>query len=274
MKAAKTDMNHGLLESPEHPFPGARQLRRDFSMLYAANGLVGLVFAATGPLAVILAVGSQGGLSQPQLASWVFGVFFLNGILTAVSSWFYQQPLSFFWTIPGTVLVGPTLAHLEWPEITGAFLVTGLLILVLGLTGWVRKIMEIIPMPIVMGMVAGVFLSFGLDLAQALVDDVLIAGPMVALFLGLSWSTSWGRRVPPILGALIVGVLMVALAGGFAGGFGGGTGTTQVLAVGGAPATGEHDFRGLRPVVRAGFVRRLGVHLPVRTDERAVDHLG
>jgi benzoate membrane transport protein len=60
---------------------------------------------------VILAVGTQGGLSEEQLASWIFGVFFLNGLLTVVACWLYRQPLASFWTIPGTVLVGPALTH-------------------------------------------------------------------------------------------------------------------------------------------------------------------
>ncbi|MDR7304328.1 benzoate membrane transport protein [Haloactinomyces albus] len=191
-------------------------MARDFGARYFANGLVGLIFAATGPVAVILAVGSQGGLAQAQLASWIFGVFFINGILTVLACWFYQQPLSFFWTIPGTVLVGPALDHLSWPEVVGAFLATGVLILLLGLSGWVRRVMSAIPMPIVMGMVAGVFLSFGLDLVHALVGDIAIAGPMVLLFLLLSWHSSLGRRIPPIIGALLIGGVAVAMSGRFA----------------------------------------------------------
>lgn len=216
MRMEKTDMDPRLVEPPVRPFPGFRQLSRDFGALYAANGLIGLVFAATGPVAVILAVGSQGGLSQAELASWIFGVFFINGILTVLACWTYRQPLSFFWTIPGTVLVGPALGHLRWPEVVGAFLVTGLLILALGLSGWVRPVMAAIPMPIVMAMVAGVFLSFGLDLVNAVVGDIAIAGPMVVLFLLLSWRSAWGRWVPPIIGALLVGGVAVALSGRFA----------------------------------------------------------
>ncbi|RCW45972.1 benzoate membrane transport protein [Halopolyspora algeriensis] len=212
----RTDSGNRLFEPPVRPFPTVRRMARDFGALYAANGLIGLIFAATGPVAVILAVGKQGGLSQAQLASWIFGVFLLNGILTVLACWAYRQPLSFFWTIPGTVLVGPALDHLAWPEVVGAFLATGVLILVLGLSGWVGRVMEAIPMPIVMGMVAGVFLSFGLDLVHALVGDIAIAGPMVLLFLLLSRRSSLGRWIPPIIGALLVGGIAVALSGRFA----------------------------------------------------------
>jgi benzoate membrane transport protein len=204
-----------LIERPDRPLPGPRRLLRDAGGVYAANGLIGVVFAATGPVAVILAVGAQGGLSEAELASWIFGAFFLNGVLTVVACWLYRQPLAFFWTIPGTVLVGPALTHLTWPQVVGAFFATGLLVLLLGLSGWVRRAMAVIPMPIVMAMVAGIFLRFGTDLVHSLRDDVGIAGPMVLTFLLLSALPRLGRRIPPIIGALVVGAGTVVVSGRF-----------------------------------------------------------
>ena len=143
------------LERPAGPAPTLRQALADAGPTYLANGLIAFIFAATGPVAVILAVGTGGGLSQAELASWVFGVFFINGLITLAMSWRYRTPLGFGWTIPGTVLVGPALQHQSFPEVIGAFYVTSLLILVLGASGWVRRVMALLPMPIVMGMVAG-----------------------------------------------------------------------------------------------------------------------
>ena len=203
-----------LIEPFARPLAGPRTLRADFGASYTANGLIGLIFAATGPVAVILAVGTQGGLSQAEISSWIFGVFLLNGILTVLMCWLYRQPLAFFWTIPGTVLVGPALGHLSFAEVIGAFFATGALILVLGLTGWVRRAMDLIPMPIVMAMVAGVFLRFGTGLVEAL-GDVVVAVPMVVVFLVLSTWAWLGTRIPPILGALVVGAVAVAVSGRF-----------------------------------------------------------
>jgi benzoate membrane transport protein len=185
----------------------------DFGPTYAANGFIGFVFAATAPVAIILSVGSRGGLTESELASWIFGVFFINGMISILFCWLYRQPLVFFWTIPGTVLVGPALAHLRFAEVIGAFYATGLLILLLGATGWVRRAMQVVPMPIVMGMVAGVFLRFGLDLVRSLHADVAIAGPMVAAFLLLTAVPALGRRAPPLIGALVVGAIATALLG-------------------------------------------------------------
>lgn len=206
-----------ILERPAAPPPSLRQLRADFGPRYAANGFIGWLFAATAPVAIILSVGSQGGLSEAQLASWLFGAFFVNGLVTILFCWLYRQPLAFFWTIPGTVLVGPALARLSFAEVVGAYVATGLLVLALGASGWVRRAMAAVPMPIVMGMVAGVFLRFGLDLVRALHQDPVIAGAMVGAWLALSLWPAAGKRLPPLIGALLAGALAIALLGRFDG---------------------------------------------------------
>jgi len=201
------------LERPSVRAPSLRQILADSGLTYFANGLIAFIFSATGPLAIILSVGTRGGLSDAELASWVFGVFFINGLVTIAMSWRYKSPLGFAWTIPGTVLVGPALQHLSFAEVIGAFYATSALILVMGATGWVRRLMSSLPMPIVMGMVAGVFLRFGLDLVRALHSNVAIAAPMVIAFLLLSANSALGKRIPPVIGALLVGAVAVGALG-------------------------------------------------------------
>ena len=203
------------IEQPARPATGLSQALSDLGGEYAINAVVAFIFAASGPVAIILSVGTRGGLSESDLSSWIFGSFFINGLISIAFCWLYRQPLVFFWTIPGTVLVGPALDHLSFPEVIGAFLATGLLMFVLGLSGWVRRCMEAVPMPIVMGMVAGVFLRFGLDLVFALRDDFWIAAPMTAAFLVLSAWHRLGKLMPPLIGALIVGAVAIAILGTF-----------------------------------------------------------
>jgi benzoate membrane transport protein len=75
--------------------------------------------------------------------------------------------------------------------------------------------MDAVPMPVVMGMVAGVFLRFGLDLVYAVRDDFWIAAPMVAAFFALGAAPRLGRFMPPLIGAMIVGAALVAALGRF-----------------------------------------------------------
>ena len=203
------------VERPTERRPDLRQIFSDFGFLYASNGFVSWLFAVSAPVAIILAVGSNGGLSEKEIASWIFGGFFINGLITILFCWLYRQPLIMLWTIPGAVLVGQSLNHLTFPEVVGAYYGTGALMLVLGATGWVRRAMRLVPLPIVMGMVAGVFLRFGLELVHAVFADTPIAGPMVAIWLLLTSLPRLGRRCPPIIGTLLVGALATIMLGRF-----------------------------------------------------------
>lgn len=204
-----------MLERIQLPIPAFKRVLSDFGAVYAANAVVAFLFAASGPIAIILAVGAMGGLSESDISSWIFGSLFINGIITIVFSLLYRQPLAFFWTIPGAVLVGPALGHLSYPEVIGAFHVTGALMLLLGLSGWVRRTMAAIPMPIVMAMVAGVFLRFGIGVVHAFRDDIAVALPMTLVFLSISCAPRMARYVPPLIGALLAGALAVWLLGSF-----------------------------------------------------------
>jgi benzoate membrane transport protein len=203
------------LERLSAPRSTLRSALADFGAVYAVNGLVAFIFSVTGPVAIVLAVGTRGGLSEADLASWIFGAYFVNGLISIAFCWFYRQPLVFFWTIPGAVLVGPALAHLGFAEVIGAYLATGVLMLALGLSGWVRRSMEAVPMPIVMGMVAGVFLRFGLDLVHAIRDEFWIAAPMTVVFFAVSALPRLARVVPPLIAAMVAGGVMIAALGRF-----------------------------------------------------------
>jgi len=187
---------------------------RDFGVQYAAGAVVAFLFAASGPVAIILSVGARGGLTESDIASWLFAAFCLNSVISIAFSLAYRQPLVFLWSIPGSVLVGPALGHLSFPEVIGAFLATGGLMLLLGLSGWVRRAMDAVPMPIVMAMVAGVFLRFGVDLVLAFRGALWIALPMtLAFFLVTIFRIE--RALPPLIAALIAGAVAVAAVGAF-----------------------------------------------------------
>ena len=203
------------LERPLLPLLGPRRALADFGGSYAGAALVAFLFSCTGPVAIILSVGASGGLSEADIASWLFGGFFLNSLISVAFSLAYRQPLVFLWSIPGAVIVGPALGHLSLAEAIGAYLVTGVVMLLLGLSGWVRRAMEAVPMPIVMAMVAGVFLRFGIGLVQAFAEDLAIALTMCGVWLAFTMLPRLARVVPPLIAALVAGAITIAVAGTF-----------------------------------------------------------
>lgn len=202
-----------LIERPTMRMPRLADLRRDIGVEYCLNAVVGLIFGITGPIAVTMAVGLAGGLSNAQLASWVFGIFLSAGLATLVMSLVYRRPLGFAWSIPGTVLLGPSLQHLSFGEVVGAFFVAGVLTLGLGMSGLVRRAMAAIPPPIVMAMVAAIFLRFGIDIVDAGRSTPAIVIPMIIAFIALTALPGLARFMPPVLGALLVGFIAVIVLG-------------------------------------------------------------
>ena len=99
------------------------------------NAFVAFLFAASAPVAIILSVALGGGLDEADITSWLFAVFTFNGLLSIAMSASYRQPMVFLWTIPGAILVGSALQTLSFHEVIGAYVMTGLLLLLLGLTG-------------------------------------------------------------------------------------------------------------------------------------------
>lgn len=201
------------IEKPQLPRPGFREIFRDLGPQEIGNGLVALIFSASGPIAVILAAAAAGNLSAGETSSWIFGAFLGNGILTLLLTYLYRSPQAYFWTIPGTVIAGDALAHLDFAEVLGAYLATAVLVFLLGWTGLIGKIMAVLPPTIVMAMVAGIFLRFGLELITAATGDPVIAIPMILVFVALSIVPKIAAAAPPVAIAAVVGTLVAVFAG-------------------------------------------------------------
>ena len=206
-----------ILEPIQRPVAGISNFFRDIGTVYISNAVVAILFSCTGPVAIIVSVGIAGGLSQVEIASWIFSGCIVGGGLTLVFSIAYKQPLSFAWTIPGSVLLGASLDHLSFSEVIGAFWVTGILVGAIGLSGGVRKALTYTPMPIVLAMVAGIFLQFGLDLVLAFEQELLLAAVMVITYFIVLLIPQLAAFCPPVVASLIGGIVIVMSTGSFEG---------------------------------------------------------
>src|SRR6056300_148841 len=90
------------------------------------NGFVAFLFAVTGPVAIMLLVGTKTSLSNQELSSWLFGAFAINSVITIIFSFWFRKPLIFMWSIPGIILIGSSIENYSFNEIVGTYLVTGI----------------------------------------------------------------------------------------------------------------------------------------------------
>lgn len=182
---------------------------RDFNAAALWAGVTTVIWFASGMVPLQIAVSGQLGLDAAQSSSWIFIVWFSAAASSLWLSLFYRQPIPITWTIPGLVYLGTLAGHFTFSELVGANLMAGLLIIALGLAGIGGRIMDWLPLPIVMGMFAGSILEYVIRMVRATAEDIWIGGATVAGYLA---GRILGRpRVPAMGLAVICGALAIFL---------------------------------------------------------------
>ncbi|WP_245920724.1 benzoate/H(+) symporter BenE family transporter [Melghirimyces profundicolus] len=197
----------------KRPFmEGLKEIPRHLTIKTVSAGTLAAVFGCTGPALIIIGGAQNGSLTNVQTASWLFSVYFFGAVLGIFLSVKYRQPIAGAWSIPGAVLVAAALKNYPFSEAVGAFFVAGIIVFILGISGLIGKVMEWIPVPIVMGMIAGAMIKFGVGIVTSLESAPIIAGSALAAYLLSSRMTA---KIPPILSALLASSLIAALVGQF-----------------------------------------------------------
>ncbi|WP_050513566.1 benzoate/H(+) symporter BenE family transporter [Streptomyces griseus] len=187
-----------------------RGLLADASLSAVLAGLITVVVSCSGPLLVVLAAAAAGHLTDEQTASWVWAACVGSGVTCAVLSWWARIPVITAFSTPGAAVLVGSLGDYSYPEAVGAFLVSGLLMALVGLTGIFGKVMRRVPPGIVAAMLAGVLFSFGVGLFSAL------DGAPVAVLVSLATYLAVKQRSPryAVAWALLAAVLVTAVVPG------------------------------------------------------------
>lgn len=184
------------------------------------TGVAGWCFAL-----LLYAYGNTCGWPTETITSWIFacwGIGCLNGIILSLK---YKTPIPGAWSISGAAIaVSGVQAGLTLPQLCTGYLLSGIIVLILGLSGIISKIMKFIPMPIVMGMTAGCLFRFGTNMVNYLYDwSMDLSAPnytalfiigILAIIVWIVFSRLKIPAIPPVLAALIVvigGVLICGL---------------------------------------------------------------
>ncbi len=186
---------------------------RELTATRVSLGFTSFLFAATGPLIILLTSANQARLPFETTVSWIFTVYFTSGVGMILLSLYYRQPIVLAWSIPGAALIGDALTHNSFSDVLGAYLVVALVLIALGLSGAVRWVMGWLPVPVLMGMVAAILLPYAVAVFTALNDIPLVAGLALAVYLLLTALPKLGRRLPPVLCSIVVALVVASLTG-------------------------------------------------------------
>ena len=188
-------------------------LWRNINVAAVGTGLVATLFSTLGPGVIVMNAAKQGGLSDAQTVSWLLGIYAFGGLATMFMSLRYRIPVVIAYSIPGAVLLAKLLARFPFSEAVGAYLVVGAATLILTVTGAIKKVVDHIPAPVMLGMVGGVLLSFGVNLFTASIKTPSIYGVMLIIFFVVMGFRRVSQKFPPIIVAMIAGAVLLSLSG-------------------------------------------------------------
>ena len=143
---------------------------------------------------------SQLGFSERQIIAWVAVSYAFGGLIGIVLSLYYKMPIAGAWAIPGFVLVAATLETSSPAEAFGGFWLAGLFVLLLGVTGAIRKVVGLLPMPVMMGMVAGILLQFPVGIVDSFQESAIIVGAGLVATSSSTGSAAFSGGSPVSLG--------------------------------------------------------------------------
>jgi benzoate membrane transport protein len=118
------------------------------------------------------------------------------------------MPVLTAWSTPGAALLITSVSGVPMAEIIGAFVLTGLAIVAIGLSGAFDRLMKRLPAELAAAMLAGVLLRFGLEAFGALAIQFTMVFAMFVVYL--IGRRAWPRFAVPAalaVGASIAGAL-------------------------------------------------------------------
>ncbi|WP_332262180.1 benzoate/H(+) symporter BenE family transporter [Kitasatospora mediocidica] len=182
---------HGTVQSTSHSdadedeaqAPHAYALRRDVSLPAVLAGMIAIVVCFSGPLVVVLAAAAAGRLDQAHTVSWIWAVSIGSGLTSLLLSWYTRTPVITAWSTPGAALLVTSLGSYSYPSAVGAFLVSGVVVTLLGVTGLFGRLIRAVPTGVVNAMLAGILFSFGADIFTALHTAPAVVLSALAAFL-------------------------------------------------------------------------------------------
>ncbi|WP_275743134.1 benzoate/H(+) symporter BenE family transporter [Nocardioides sp. YIM 152315] len=173
-------------------------------------GVVTAVVGTSSSFVVVLTGLAAVGASPAQAASGFLTLLVTQALGMLWLSIRHRAPITLAWSTPGAALLISTgVVTGGWPAAVGAFVVTGLLIVLTGLVPTLGDLVSRIPTSLARAMLAGVLVPICLEPVTGLADSPAYVGPVVLTWLVMHRvSRRWA--VPASLAVALVVVVLTA----------------------------------------------------------------
>jgi len=158
-------------------------LKEDWSLSASVAGFLAVLISYAGPLIIFFQAAQAAQVSDAMMASWIWGVSIgaaVSGIFLSIK---YKTPIITAWSAPGTALLVIVFPEMSINEAISAYIISAVVIFLVGATGSFDKILKWIPNGIAAGMMAGILFQFGLELFVATDTMPFIVFSMLGCYL-------------------------------------------------------------------------------------------
>jgi benzoate membrane transport protein len=171
------------------------------------SGLLVVFVSLTGPIAILYQAVQAANLSVEITNSWLLAIFMGSGLFALLMSLRFGIPIIGSWASTTTALLITGLVDHPFSEVIGAYFVASIILMIIGYTGIFSKLMQTIPHAVIMAMLAGVLLTFGVKIFSSTRINPILGISMLLVFFA---AKAIKFRAPVVI-AFVVGVVVVAL---------------------------------------------------------------
>ncbi len=181
---------------------------KDLNHKNMAAGMVAGIFIITGPTALILEASSNGNFTMEQTILWLFAVYVFGGLFGMILPLYYRIPIVGGHTLTGVAFLATMTTQFTFHELIGAYIVSAILMLLIGSLGLFSKLMNLVPKEIISAMLAGMITKYMVNFIIS-INQLLIVGviSLITFFIFSRWKT----KIPPVIAAIIIGFIVLVL---------------------------------------------------------------
>lgn len=169
-----------------------------------ATGISSALMVCTGGAILTIHSANHLGMNGRELLSWLFVSYAVAGLFNLILALRYKLPIAGAHSITAIAFLSTASIQLTLPQLTASFLMSGLIIAVLGFTGIFNILFKHIPRSIIDAMLAGIIMQYILELIPS-----FKANPLVGLLalIGYFVAPKLLKAVPPIIGVIVFGLI-------------------------------------------------------------------
>lgn len=166
--------------------------------------LAGTVASITGTAAsagLVLAALTSLGATKSQTTSAIVVLLTFYGLLSILLSMRFKMPISIVWSTPGAaLLISSGTLGVPFSSAVGAFIVTGILLVLTGLWPALGRLVSSIPKPIASAMLAGVIFNFCISPFKSASEFPWLVLPGLLVWLVLyKYATIWATPAAMVI---------------------------------------------------------------------------